>query len=965
VLDSDGDGIDDVNDPDANNDGIPDASLGDGDSDGDGVPDNQDADIDGDGIPNVAEGLGNPDTDTDGDGIPNFLDTDSDGDGIDDSVESTTDADGDGIANFLDTDSDGDGIDDSIEVGDNTSSPLDSDGDGTADFLDVDADGDSLPDVLEGNVDTDGDGIANHLDLDSDNDGLSDASEGSADTDGDGSPDAQDVDSDGDGESDTVEGIGDTDGDGIPDGVDTDSDNDGVADLVEGIADTDGDGVIDALDTDSDNDGIPDAIEVGTDGANPIDSDNDGIPDFQDLDSDNDGLTDAFESGGIDENGDGVIDNFVDSNGDGVDDGVAIAPLSVDDTDKDGTADYRDLDSDNDGLSDLLETSGSSADTDYDGRVDGFVDDNGDGLDDSVALAPATDIDVDGDGQANHLDLDTDNDGVFDLVEAGGDDADGDGIINSMADRDQDGIPDSVDSDATGGEDSDNDGIDDSADVDFVSEDDSDGDGIIDSRDPDSNGDGFALLLSIDGTEVALGATLPDSNGDGIPDIAQANAIGQWHTGVAGSGCSIATHNGASRQLDPTLTFLMLLALLSFICRYKQREQAVHRRVALATLLLAITGCSTIERNAADDSPTLKRASAHSAVNTIPATEQRPALRRHIYAGIGLGVSQLEPVPQDFADASVDDSQGVGGQITLGVDVNKWASLELHSADLGSAGLSTGGRIHYHMTGVSALMYVGKNRHHNRRQGLTGFGRLGYGMIDNSSEGGVSMVQDNGTFPLLGAGLEYMTRFGLGLRAEYIAFTPDAGYGQLGLIYRTGRRSPRPAPVIAQQPAPAPVIAPVIAPVPAVVVAKPLDGDLDGVLDSVDKCPTTEAGAAVNTLGCALLAGVIDGVNFHTDSAELTADARLRLNEVVKTLQLYPTLSFELSAHTDNVGSTESNQLLSKKRAISVGKHLRAAGVALNRFRIKAYGETRPIADNQTAQGRQVNRRVELTVLKQ
>ena len=302
--------------------------------------------------------------------------------------------------------------------------------------------------------------------------------------------------------------------------------------------------------------GLADVVELGADSAairyTLSDRDADGVPDYLDLDSDNDGLSDLIEVGGNDVDADGVIDEFTDSNADGLDDGLALLPLPVADSDADLVADFRDLDSDNDGLPDLLETAGSSADTDGDGMIDEFADADGDGRDDAYALAPLDFIDTDADGLADHLDRDSDNDGVSDLIEAGGADADGDGRVDSMGDTDNDGIPDEVDVDITGGLDNDEDGIDDSADIDYLNDVDSDDDGIADSRDPDADGDGFAESDDM----PQLGAALPDTDGNGIPDFQQ-STTDLIETGLNGGGCTLSR---AASVPDPTLPLTVLLA---------------------------------------------------------------------------------------------------------------------------------------------------------------------------------------------------------------------------------------------------------------------------------------------------------------------------------------------------------------------------------------------------------------------
>jgi outer membrane protein OmpA-like peptidoglycan-associated protein len=333
--DADGDGLTnkreielgtDPNNKDTDNDGIPDnveVSLGldplSPDSDGDGVPDG-DEDADGDGMSNKEE-------------VDTGLDPKADDSAGDDDRDGLTN--GEEIARGTDpkkTDTDGDGLSDKLEVA-LALDPLeaDTDGNGTRDG-DEDTDSDAVSNARElelgtdpGKADTDGDGVKDGADncrlvanvdqLDTDKDGSGDACVDDADGDGvkdvadncklvantdqgdldkDGSGDACDADVDGDGIPNDVEGGDgrDSDGDGVPDFRDGDSDGDGVPDSEEGSNDTDGDGVPDFQDTDADGDGLADQGEalVGT----KIDTDGDGVPDYKDPDVDGDGVIDRF-----------------------------------------------------------------------------------------------------------------------------------------------------------------------------------------------------------------------------------------------------------------------------------------------------------------------------------------------------------------------------------------------------------------------------------------------------------------------------------------------------------------------------------------------------------------------------------------------------------------------------------------------------------------------------------------------
>jgi OmpA-OmpF porin, OOP family len=163
----------------------------------------------------------------------------------------------------------------------------------------------------------------------------------------------------------------------------------------------------------------------------------------------------------------------------------------------------------------------------------------------------------------------------------------------------------------------------------------------------------------------------------------------------------------------------------------------------------------------------------------------------------------------------------------------------------------------------------------------------------------------------------------------------------------------------------------------------PLDSDGDGIPDYLDECPNSPAGAVVLPNGCALVGDcrrprpgeevdargcavdrsfVLKGVKFEFDSAVLTEEAKRILDRVSETLIAYPEINVELEGHTDNVGTAAYNLGLSERRSITVKNYLAAKGVAESRMVPVGYGLSQPIADNTTEEGREENRRVELTV---
>ncbi|MDR9440061.1 MAG: OmpA family protein [Halomonas sp.] len=142
-------------------------------------------------------------------------------------------------------------------------------------------------------------------------------------------------------------------------------------------------------------------------------------------------------------------------------------------------------------------------------------------------------------------------------------------------------------------------------------------------------------------------------------------------------------------------------------------------------------------------------------------------------------------------------------------------------------------------------------------------------------------------------------------------------------------------------------------------VGCPLDSDNDGVPDYQDQCPGTPAGAEVNALGC-VDDLVLRDVNFEFDSATLTMSAEQILTGVAQKLRSNPNVRVRIEGHTDAVGSEAYNQDLSQARADSVADYLIRQGVDAERMRTVGYGESQPVASNDTDAGRAENRRVEL-----
>jgi outer membrane protein OmpA-like peptidoglycan-associated protein len=108
---------------------------------------------------------------------------------------------------------------------------------------------------------------------------------------------------------------------------------------------------------------------------------------------------------------------------------------------------------------------------------------------------------------------------------------------------------------------------------------------------------------------------------------------------------------------------------------------------------------------------------------------------------------------------------------------------------------------------------------------------------------------------------------------------------------------------------------------------------------------------------------VLKNVFFETDKYDLKQKSKIELDRLVSFLNKNTTIKIELGGHTDNVGSTKSNQVLSENRAKSVYDYLIEKGIVESRLTTKGYGDTKPISDNATPKGRAENRRTEFKIV--
>jgi outer membrane protein OmpA-like peptidoglycan-associated protein len=115
--------------------------------------------------------------------------------------------------------------------------------------------------------------------------------------------------------------------------------------------------------------------------------------------------------------------------------------------------------------------------------------------------------------------------------------------------------------------------------------------------------------------------------------------------------------------------------------------------------------------------------------------------------------------------------------------------------------------------------------------------------------------------------------------------------------------------------------------------------------------------------GQAILVNLPEGVTFDVGSAALQPAFRATLDQIAQSMNQYPDSLIDVYGHTDSTGSEQFNQTLSESRARTVANYLSMQGVSGARVRSQGFGETMPVADNNTEEGRRRNRRVEIKIV--
>jgi OOP family OmpA-OmpF porin len=503
--------------------------------------------------------------------------------------------------------------------------------------------------------------------------------------------------------------------------------------------------------------------------------------------------------------------------------------------------------------------------------------------------------------------LDSDSDGISDATEMITD-------LTGMLDSDGDGIPNILDTD------SDNDGILDAVEVglDVNIPIDSDGDGIPDYVDIDDDSDNDGVP---DSTECpSYPDDCPDSDGDNIPDYMDNTNNSEVNPNYK----KVRTgQNGAGSS---STVFLLSLASLALL------------RVKRTTMLVVMSFFLLSSAVYADDFDSTW------------------------FVGGNLGLSELDP-DVDGSGYTREDDTDTGYEIFAGYDFNKHISAQVFYTDFGSAkldsnnnpGLIEEAEVEYEAFGASALWYFWRHSDsYDYRRGWQAYIDVGLSTMDNDTE--IRHQQENHTHLHFGASIEYGWDSLWAVRAGFKTYDEDVSMITLGILKRFGRAEKKQAPPVVEEP----VKQPEPEPEPVVVV---MDDDKDGVENSADYCPYTRQNARVDENGCSEFQKLLNGVNFDPRSSDIKPESEPILQAAVEKVKAMKSVNIEINAHTDSVGRDDYNMGLSAERANSVRDYFIANGIDERRLFIHAYGETRPIADNNTKEGRAKNRRVDLNIM--
>lgn len=271
--------------------------------------------------------------------------------------------------------------------------------------------------------------------------------------------------------------------------------------------------------------------------------------------------------------------------------------------------------------------------------------------------------------------------------------------------------------------------------------------------------------------------------------------------------------------------------------------------------------------------------------------------------------------------------------------------------------------------------------HFRQGERLKPYGVFGVGQSDISTDAG----DDDDEFVNIGAGFKYFTTNAWSIRTDLRAvrnFDADSTdlafrFG-LSYIFGAGKSTPKPAPVVVSLDDDNDGVENKFDQCPGTSAGTTVDAngceividndtDKDGVVNAIDQCPNSTPGAKVNSDGCYVLEKrqetITLNVEFESNSDVVRSDEQNEISDLAAFMKKYSQTSVVLEGHTDSQGSAAYNQQLSQRRAQAIAEKLsNQFGIASSRIQAVGIGESNPVANNDTAAGRQKNRRVEAVV---
>lgn len=344
------------------------------------------------------------------------------------------------------------------------------------------------------------------------------------------------------------------------------------------------------------------------------------------------------------------------------------------------------------------------------------------------------------------------------------------------------------------------------------------------------------------------------------------------------------------------------------------------------------------------------------------------ALESDLYTGVALGV-ELTPSTQFQVEYGVTDTEAQASKASAAADVtNQFDAKEENLSANVLVGLQqftgyTDGKFKpYALLGVGQQKTTVENK-----ATYTAAADNGYGITAGSTvNAGTEVAKSKDTIGNVGLGARYLINDALAVRGEVRGvhnFDHELWEGQAlaGLeVTLGGRLKPAAAPV----PTPEPIVPDVVEIEEPVV----LDSDGDGVADHLDACPGTPAGVRVDAQGCPVTTEVIDDLRmelrvfFDYDKSNVKPQYREEIAKVAEKMREYPNATAAIEGHASKDSKRSNaryNQRLSEARANAVKSVLsNEFGIAPNRLSAVGYGFDRPVAPNDTAEGKAMNRRV-------